>query len=96
MADIDFEPFEQKMLGENLPRVAIDTFAQYFELVKRGETGMISAAHITPVESAPDVMSLPDHKKIGEHALSRLVIVKLNGGLGTSMGMRQAKSLLPV
>ena len=29
-------------------------------------------------------------------ALEKTVIIKLNGGLGTSMGMDKAKSLLPV
>ena len=31
----------------------------------------------------------------GRAALHRTVVVKLNGGLGTTMGMRKAKSLLP-
>ena len=29
-------------------------------------------------------------------ALEKTVIIKLNGGLGTSMGMDKAKSLLPI
>src|SRR3712207_377490 len=32
----------------------------------------------------------------GSRALGATVVIKLNGGLGTSMGMDRAKSLLPV
>ena len=84
------------MLAENLPRTSIDTFAHYFRLVKRGETGRIFSTQIEPVEPATDLMTLSAHRETGERALSRLVVVKLNGGLGTSMGMTRAKSLLPV
>jgi UTP--glucose-1-phosphate uridylyltransferase len=34
--------------------------------------------------------------KVGEAALGKTAVIKLNGGLGTSMGLEQAKALLPV
>ena len=40
-------------------------------------------------------MSSSTRKRPGE-ALARTVIIKLNGGLGTSMGLDRAKTLLPV
>ena len=96
MTDTAFEPFSQKMLQAKLPRVAIDTFAHYYRLVRSGETGMIASDQIDPVETLPNLTSVGNHQAAGEEALSRLVVLKLNGGLSTSMGMTQAKSLLPV
>ena len=91
-----FEPFRNKMVQAGLPAVAIETFAHYYRLVCEGETGLLSKADIAPVESVPDLEGLSDLRNAGTDALARLVIIKLNGGLGTSMGMTQAKSLLPV
>ena len=81
------------MRDEGLPDVAIDTFTHYYERLREGETGMLPEAEIEPVGEVTDAAGLPDGD--GE-ALDRTVIVKLNGGLGTSMGMTKAKSLLEV
>ncbi|MGH2840849.1 MAG: UTP--glucose-1-phosphate uridylyltransferase, partial [Solirubrobacteraceae bacterium] len=48
------------------------------------------------VESLPDADELPDDEDGARDALQRAVVIKLNGGLGTSMGMTAPKSLLPV
>ena len=95
MTDTTFEPFKQKMLAAGLPQVVIDTFAYYYQLVRGGETGTFGEHQLAPVERVPDATSLAAHQYVGERALSRLVVIKLNGGLGTSMGMARAKSLLP-
>lgn len=75
--------------------VAIDTFAHYYRLLEHGETGMIPEATIEPVEMErlADV-EVPDD--VAAEAVRRTVVIKLNGGLGTSMGMDRAKSLLCV
>src|SRR5437588_11078293 len=57
---------------------------------------MLSESEIEPVESLPDAGDLPDDEAAAREALEGAVIVKLNGGLGTSMGMHGPKSLLPV
>ena len=56
---------------------------------------MLPESEIEPVEELPDAEELPDDRD-GAGALDRAVVIKLNGGLGTSMGMTQAKSLLEV
>ncbi len=62
-----------------------------------GHTGLIPEADILPVETLPDADSLADaYAEIGRKALAKTAVIKLNGGLGTSMGLEQAKSLLPV
>ena len=73
---------------------AIDTFAHYYEQLAAGATGMLAESDIEPVQDVPDAESLPDAD--ATEALDATVIVKLNGGLGTSMGMTRAKALLEV
>ena len=84
-----------KMADAGVDPVAIETFAHYYRLLEHGETGMIPEASIEPVdiESLADA-DVPDD--VAADALGKTVAIKLNGGLGTSMGMERAKSLLCV
>lgn len=92
-----FEPFAQRMKVEALPDLFIRTFAHYYEQLARGETGLIPEADIRPVRDLPDLETLPARlAEVGEAVLARTAVIKLNGGLGTSMGLEQAKSLLRV
>lgn len=92
-----FAPFLERMRCESLPDLFIQTFARYYEQLTKGETGLIPEADIHPVETVPDLEHLDEEcDTAGERALSKTVFVKLNGGLGTSMGLDRAKSLLEV
>jgi UTP--glucose-1-phosphate uridylyltransferase len=93
-----FEPFRKKMEAEKLPDVVIQNFKYYFDRLSKGETGVIPETAILPLASLPDIESLVpvELRRIGEAHLQKAVIIKLNGGLGTSMGMQDAKSLLKV
>jgi UTP--glucose-1-phosphate uridylyltransferase len=92
-----FEPFRDRMNREELPHISIKNFESQFNKLIRGDTGLIAESDIKPVESLEDSESLEDHyQKIGEAHLSRSVFLKLNGGLGTSMGLERAKSLLVI
>ncbi|MEV5003579.1 UTP--glucose-1-phosphate uridylyltransferase [Nocardioides sp. LML1-1-1.1] len=84
-----------KMADAGVDPVAIETFAHYYRLLEHGETGMIPEASIDPVdiESLADA-DVPDD--VAADAIGKTVAIKLNGGLGTSMGMERAKSLLCV
>jgi UTP--glucose-1-phosphate uridylyltransferase len=84
-----------KMVAAGVDEVAIETFAHYFRLLEHGETGMIPESAIEPV----DMGRLSDAEvsdDVAAAAVRGTVIIKLNGGLGTSMGMDRAKSLLCV
>ncbi len=81
------------MRQEGLPEIAIDTFAHYEERLRAGEQGLLPEAELEPLTDVPSAEELPAGD---ETAIERVVILKLNGGLGTSMGMTQAKSLLEV
>ena len=80
----------EKMRREGLPDAAIETFRHYYEQLAAGETGMIPESEIEPVEDVQQLDDLPE----GDPPLDQAVVLKLNGGLGTSMGMTQAKSLI--
>lgn len=93
----NFAPFAVKMRREDLPEIVIRTFQASYDQLAAGETGMIPEADIEPVASLPDMADFtPDLTALGEKALPQAVMIKLNGGLGTSMGLTKAKSLLTV
>ncbi len=92
----DFTPFFEKMTAAGLAPVVIDTFRHYYTELMRGATGQVSARDIEPVDGLPRFEELDDSRSEGREALHRTVMIKLNGGLGTSMGLERAKSLLPV
>ncbi|MDX6648336.1 MAG: UTP--glucose-phosphate uridylyltransferase [Solirubrobacteraceae bacterium] len=86
---------EEKMAAAGVPDVAIATFRHYYRQLEAGETGLVPEDSIAPVPSLPSAEDLPDPSGAAQ-VLDQAVAIKLNGGLGTSMGMTRAKSLLPV
>ena len=80
--------------------VAIDVFERQIETVGAGASSMITDAQIEPYDSPalPDAEADADGDGDGdgERLLDETAVIRLNGGLGTSMGMDMAKSLLPV
>lgn len=95
--DSQFAPFIAQMQAAGLPDLFIESFAHYYDQLVQGVTGLIPEAEIVPVERLPDATSFVEEYRVqGEAALAKTAVIKLNGGLGTSMGLEQAKSLLPV
>ena len=85
------------MRDDGLPEPAIASFSHHYRQLVAGATGMIPEGDIAPVLTLPDADALSDDlEALGQANLHRSVIIKLNGGLGTSMGLQTAKSLLPV
>ncbi len=95
-SDAAFAPIAEKMRQDNLPEVAIRTFHHYYDQLVKGETGYIPGSVARPVEQIHDYEELYGYELVGQGVLERTVVVKLNGGLGTSMGMAGAKSLIEV
>jgi UTP--glucose-1-phosphate uridylyltransferase len=96
-AERAFAPFAEKMVAEGLPPIAIRTFRHYYQKLRQGDTGFIPGEQALPVDDLPAAQSLdPSDQAAGEEALSRLIVLKLNGGLGTSMGMTGPKSMIEV
>lgn len=95
--EASFVPFEAKMRAEELPDIVIQTFKHYYEQLAAGQTGLIPEQDIIPLDSIPDMEQIPAGLEAsGRAAQKKTVILKLNGGLGTSMGLKKAKSLLPI
>src|SRR5215212_3832699 len=91
-----FAPFEARMRREGLAQIVIDNFRHYYGVLASGSVGLIAEAEIAPVESACDIAELARYQAAGQQSLQHAAVLKLNGGLGTSMGLDQAKSLLVV
>jgi UDP-N-acetylglucosamine pyrophosphorylase len=93
----DFTPFARKFEEAGLGASVARAFQASYEALCANETGMIPENAITPARDIADYVGLPD---AGPEAIQRLlgqtVLIKLNGGLGTGMGLEKAKSLLPV
>jgi len=88
--------FADRMRAEGLPEIATRAFLRALEFVSSGGTTTIPESAIRPVDSLPDLAALSEFRESGLAAASKTAVIKLNGGLGTSMGLSKAKSLLPV
>ncbi len=90
-----FEKHRRIMQEEGLNQEVIETFLQYLKKVIEGETGMIPEQTITPPQDdrLANYFDLSDDQPVN---LDKLAVIKLNGGLGTSMGLSIAKSLIKV
>lgn len=97
MTTTDFTPFAARMQAAGLPEIVIRTFAHYYRQLAEGRTGLLAEAEIAPVEALPDAGQFgAELAEAGRAALAQTIVLKLNGGLGTGMGLERAKSLLVV
>ncbi|MBK7054518.1 MAG: UTP--glucose-1-phosphate uridylyltransferase [Leptospiraceae bacterium] len=89
----------EKMKKEGLSELLIQDFLTKVEKVRTGETGKVKWETIGDLDPDKDEIDLEVLRKkytIKKETLSKLVVIKLNGGLGTSMGLEKAKSLIPI
>ena len=85
-----------KMREAGVDQAAIDVFSHYYGQLEAGATGLILEETIAPLTDPAHLADMSIDDAAARAALSKTAIIKLNGGLGTSMGMDRAKSLLPV
>jgi len=89
-----FDSIKDKMNAEGIAPSAISAFESTFNSLVSGNTGIIPESSISAV---PDLVSLTSiNIKPDASLLKETVVCKLNGGLGTGMGLDKAKSLLKV
>ncbi len=81
-----------KMREAGQPDEAIRSFGSALERVRSGETTLMPSAGLEPASGVPALEQLPDADPA--RALARVALIKLNGGLATSMGLRAPKSLV--
>ncbi len=90
-----FGEFETKMRDAGYGEAARRAFRHSYECLAAGKSGLLPESSIEPVTALPrmeEVVKTP----VDARLLSQAVVIKLNGGLGTGMGLERAKSLLPL
>lgn len=96
MSETGLKQAQEKMAAAGVPQQAIDVFNYYYGQLEAGVSGFIPEDTIEPLVDPPMLSDVAVSDEDAAAALEQTVIIKLNGGLGTSMGMDKAKSLLPV
>jgi UTP--glucose-1-phosphate uridylyltransferase len=96
MSAAGLEAAVAKMQDGGVHPTAIEVFRHYYDQLERGATGIVPESEIRPLEDPTRLVDLDLDPVDAHDALGLTVVVKLNGGLGTSMGMDRAKSLLEV
>lgn len=86
-----------KMNKAGIDQRVTDLFLTYYDKLCSGDYGLIYEKDLDPVPygSLPKLSDLPQ-SKVSSELLKKTVAIKLNGGLGTSMGLTGPKSFLPV
>jgi len=87
---------EEKMRRAGEPELAVAAFRDRYAQLLAGGAGIVAEAEIEPLERLPGLAELPWSASRAEAALGATVVIKINGGLGTSMGLSRAKGLLAV
>jgi len=85
-----------KMQDVGVGAAAIASFERYYRILEQGISGYIRESEISPLPKLPHLNPTAAPTADDLAALDKTVLIKLNGGLGTSMGLQAAKSLLPV
>jgi UDP-N-acetylglucosamine pyrophosphorylase len=92
----NFAAFEQKMTAAGMGDAAIRAFRRNYEALLRDETGMIPEETIAPAGNLAALEDIAGGTPADAALLAQAVVIKLNGGLGTGMGLQGPKSLLLV
>lgn len=83
---------EEKMRAHGQHEEAVRAFRSAYERLAAGESAYLPSAELEPASDVGTLEELPDADP--DTALADVVIVKLNGGLATTMGLRAPKSLV--
>ncbi len=86
----------RRMLADGTHEIAVRTFLRHYHELINGDCWHLPDARIQPVDDLPEVTGRRDLLEGGRRALHRLACIKLSGGLGTSMGLKSPKVLLPL
>lgn len=80
------------MRAAGQPEEAVRNLRSAYQRLVEGRPVMIATAELEPAGEVPKLEDLPDAGSAA--ALAPVVVIKLNGGLATTMGLRSPKSLL--
>lgn len=92
-----FDVIESKMKSVGLSEAAISAFRHSVQVLESKQSMLIPEADIVPATGVEDWDSLVATTPAADaDLLAQAVLIKLNGGLGTGMGLQKAKSLLEI
>jgi UTP--glucose-1-phosphate uridylyltransferase len=83
---------EEKMRAAGQAEEAVRGFRRAYERLVGGESGLLPTAELEPAGDVPALVDLGEPDP-GD-ALQHVALIKLNGGLATTMGLRSPKSLV--
>lgn len=90
------ESAQRRMSEHGVADAAIRVFTSLYEQMRDGADGYIDESDVEPLEDLVHVDHLEFSIEEQREAAASTALIKLNGGLGTTMGMSRAKSLLEV
>lgn len=85
MSESGLDAAQAKMRDAGVDPIAIDVFSSYYTQIKEGRTGIIPEDSISPLTDPDRLDDVTVDDEVAADALDHTVIIKLNGGLGTSM-----------
>lgn len=83
-----------RMIERGEDRRAIAVFEDYWQQIADGAQGTILEETIEPLVDLPELAAIEVSDDERRAAMAKVAVIKLNGGLGTSMGMAGPKSAL--
>jgi UTP--glucose-1-phosphate uridylyltransferase len=92
MSEQGLQAAEAKMRDAGQPEEAIRAFRNAYERLIGGESALLPSSELEPAGEVPSLDALEDADP--SDALKGVVAIKLNGGLATTMGLQQPKSLV--
>jgi UTP--glucose-1-phosphate uridylyltransferase len=84
----------EKMRAAGAHEEAIRSFEDAYTRLRSGGGSLLATADLEPVGDVPAFEDLPEAD--AAEALGQTALIKLNGGLATSMGLQEPKSLIEV
>jgi UTP--glucose-1-phosphate uridylyltransferase len=92
MTEAGLKAAAEKMRAAGAHEEAIRAFESAYTRLTRGGEALLPTAELEPADDVPGLEDLGDADTT--QALEHVVVIKLNGGLATSMGLQEPKSLV--
>lgn len=95
MTDSALDASVDKLRADGAAPSVVAAFIDRYQRLASGETGYVHEADLEPLTDPP-VLADQALDEAATRALARTAVIRLNGGLGTSMGLAGPKCLIPV
>lgn len=95
MTDSALDASVDKLRADGAAPSVVAAFIDRYQRLDSGETGYVHEADLEPLTDPP-VLADQALDEAATRALAQTAVIRLNGGLGTSMGLAGPKCLIPV